>query len=257
MHAKIIAIAHRKGGCGKTASVTSLAAEFGLQGKRTLVIDADEQCTSGQRMLAHGLQSQDKTLYDVLFNEASLGSAIYEASDQYQNCFIMPTSRKFKSEDPLFASAISKETLIKRVVENLRENFDIIIIDGPAGLNNILTTVLVAADYFLIPLGFDISSLENVEFVLNEVKKIEKAGIGKPKYLGAFCTQYGQDRHLSTKDFDKIAMNVSGVLKHQHVPFANAWKRAEMRSTTLQNLRKNPVSIGYQNLVKYLTKECR
>lgn len=257
MQAKSLAIANRKGGCGKTTAATSLATEIGSSGKKVLVIDCDEQCSISQRMLAEPLAKGEYTLYEVLFNKAPIGEAIFQAAKQFPNCYIMPSSPKLKPDDHAFNSAISRETLIKRVVDSIRKNFDLIILDSPPAMSLITTAVLTAADYFIIPLGFDISSLEGVEPVLNEAKKIEAAKIGKPKYLGAFCTQYGQSRLLATKDFDQIAAEISGLLREYHIPASANWKQAEMRNTTLQPLRRHPISKGYQKLTKYLSKEIR
>lgn len=257
MQAKCLAIANRKGGCGKTSAATSLATEIGSEEKRVLVIDCDEQCSISQRMLAEPLEMEngDFTLYDVLFNEAPIGEAIFQAAKQFPNCFILPSSSKLKPDDHAFNSALSRETLIKRVVDVTRKNFDLIILDSPPAMSIITTAVLTAADYFLVPLGFDISSLEGVEPVLREAKKIEAAKLGKPKYLGAFCTQYGQSRLLATKDFDQIATEVSGLMDKFHIPASSNWKQAEMRNTTLQNNRSHPISKGYQKLSKYISKE--
>jgi chromosome partitioning protein len=255
MQAKSLAIANRKGGCGKTSAATSLATELGSDGKRVLVIDCDEQCSISQRMLAAPLGKGQFTLYDVLFNNARIEDAIFQAAKQFPNCYIMPSSPKLKPADHAFNSALSRETLIKRVVDQARKNFDLIILDSPPAMSLITTAVLTASDYFLVPLGFDISSLEGVEPVITEAKKIESAKLGKPKYLGAFCTQYGQSRLLATKDFDKIAAEILGLLDKFHIPASSNWKQAEMRNTTLQTSRSHPISKGYQKLTKYITKE--
>lgn len=255
MQAKCLAIANRKGGCGKTSAATSLAAELGSTNKRILVVDCDEQCSISQRMLAEPLETGDFTLYDVLFNKAPVGEAIFQAARQFPNCFILPSSSKLKPDDHAFNSSLSRETLIKRVVDLARKNFDLIILDSPPAMSVITTAVLTAADYFLVPLGFDISSLEGVEPILSEVRRIEAAGLGKPKYLGAFCTQYGQTRYLATRDFDQIAAEVSGLLEKFHIPASSNWKQAEMRNTTLQTLRTHPISKSYQKLTKYISKE--
>lgn len=255
MQAKCLAIANRKGGCGKTSAATSLATEIGSEGKRILVIDCDEQCSISQRMLSNPLEKGDHTLYDVLFHSAPIGEAIYQAAKQYPNCYILPSSPKLKPDDHAFNSAISRETLIKRVVDVARKSFDLILLDAPPAMSIITTAVLTAADYFIIPLGFDISSLEGVAPILKEVKKIESAKLAKPKYLGAFCTQYGQSRYLATKDFDQIATEISGLLGKYHIPASSNWKQAEMRNTTLQGHRSHPISKGYQRLTKYIAKE--
>src|SRR3989338_9085513 len=114
MQAKSLAIANRKGGCGKTSAATSLATEIGSEGKRVLVIDCDEQCSISQRMLAEPLEKGEYTLYDVLFNNAPVGEAIFQAAKQFPNCYIMPSSPNLKPADHAFNSALSRETLIKR-----------------------------------------------------------------------------------------------------------------------------------------------
>ena len=255
MNGTSIALPSRKGGSGKTAATTSLADEFGRRKKKVIVLDCDQQCSVSERLLKGQLKPDDPTLYDVMVNGANIGDAIYEAGESYHNCYIMPGSPALKPDDPKFNNEISKETLIKRIVDPLRNNFDIILIDAPPALSVITVAVLAACDFYLIPLGFDRTSLEGITPIHKACEKIKKAAIGSPKYLGAFCTQYGQKRLRATKDFDHLAETIEGMLNELHIPGSSNWTQAEMRNTTLQSERTHPVSIGYQKLTKYITKE--
>ncbi len=255
MPAKCLAITNRKGGCGKTSVTASLCAELGRSGKRVLVIDCDEQCSISEKMLPEPLGDGDPTLYEVMLKGATIGKAIYEASKQFPNAYIMPSSPQLKPDDHALNSAISRETLLKRVVDTIRSKFDVILLDSPPALSIITVAILTAADAYIVPLGFDRSSLEGVEPVKEEVRKIEGAKLAHPKYLGAFCTQYGQSRYLATRDFDKIAAGVKGILSNYHIPISSQWKQAEMRNKTLQDDRSHPIAIGYQKLAKYISKE--
>lgn len=255
MIGKSIALPSRKGGSGKTAATTSLADEFGRRGKKVIVLDCDQQCSVSERLLEEQIKEDDPTLYDVMVNGANIGKAIYKAGEEYKNCFVMPGSPDLRPDDPKFNNEISKETLIKRIVQPLKNSFDIILLDAPPALSVITVAVLAASDFYLIPLGFDRTSLEGIEPIHEACKKIRKAGIGVPKYLGSFCTQYGQKRLRATRDFDHIAETVEGMLSQLHIPGSSNWTQAEMRNTTLQSDRAHPVSVGYQKLTKYIAKE--
>ena len=252
-----ISFPSRKGGSGKSGATASVAEELGRKKLKVLVCDCDESHSTSNRMLAGSLSEGDPTIYDVMVNGAKIGDAIYPASKKYPNCYVMPGSSDLTPEDPKFSRKLSKETLIKRIVNAVRPQFDLVLLDPPPGLSTITLSVLAASDFYLIPMGFDRSSLEGVAYVKAACKRVQDDGIGNPKFLGAFCTQYGQPRHNATKDFDKIASKVEGVLHKLHIPKSSHWTQAEMRSATMQSKRNHPISIGYQKLTKYIAKEIR
>lgn len=202
---KTIAIYHHKGGVGKTTVSVNLAAALRKKGKRVLLIDIDAQANS---TFATGLI---KFVFEE--NDDIKGKNVYhllESGKQEQN-FIPGVVRKsdnFSSpeidvipahitliglQDRLIKSAASRFRLSKKL-EQVKDNYDIVIIDTPPSRDLYAQASLSAADYLIIPSDlkpFSNQGLPNViEFIENEINEI-KEGLGQDplKIMGVLASK--------------------------------------------------------------------
>jgi cellulose biosynthesis protein BcsQ len=156
---KIIAIYHNKGGVGKTTTVVNLAAAIAKKGKRVLVIDLDSQANT---TFATGLVKFDDEEFDDIKDCNILH--ILQSEDFYP---ISEVARKsnfsnpeidvvpahidlMKSETDLNSLDYSRLILIEKL-EEVKDKYDIVLIDTPPSLNLYARIALIAADYLIIP----------------------------------------------------------------------------------------------------------
>jgi chromosome partitioning protein len=144
--AEILEVTNRKGGTGKTTTSVNLAAELAARGKRLLLIDLDTQghCSVGLD-LAPGKDAP--TVHDLfLSRDFLLADAIYPTA--WPNLHLCPA-------DPLFehGSGTGDQTRLGRALEDegLTGRYDLIIIDTPPSLDNLLLNALCAARKVLVP----------------------------------------------------------------------------------------------------------
>lgn len=153
--ARKIAIAIHKGGTGKTTTAKNLAAAFALQGKRTLLVDLDEQANATKGLGINPL-ILPATVNDLFANpQLDPWSVIHETS--VTGLHILPahpdlakteTGMAFLRSDPNNPDPI--ETL-KQLIEPLDDAYDFILFDTPPSLNYMTINALAAADEILIP----------------------------------------------------------------------------------------------------------
>src|ERR1700719_1799065 len=125
--AKVVVITSGKGGVGKTTTAAAFAAGLALRGHKTVVIDFDV----GLRNLDLVMGCERRVVFDfinVINGDANLNQALIK-DKRVDNLYIFPTSQT-RDKD-----ALSKEG-VERVMNELRDNFDYIICDSPAGIEH-------------------------------------------------------------------------------------------------------------------------
>ena len=122
-----IVISNQKGGVGKTTTCINLAAELGKRDYTVLAVDMDPQanCTSGLGINASTLKG---SLYNVLLGDMCVTEAIIPTA--WKGVSLLPSSLDLAGAEIELASAISRETKLKRQLEKVKD-FDVAVVDCP------------------------------------------------------------------------------------------------------------------------------
>ncbi|NJM71904.1 MAG: AAA family ATPase [Scytonema sp. RU_4_4] len=156
---KTIAIYHNKGGVGKTTTVVNLAAAIRKKGKRVLVIDLDSQANT---TFATGLVKfddeefddiQDSNIFHVLQSEDyyPISEVARKSNFSTSEIDVVPSHIDLmKNETDLNALDNSRLILIEKL-EQVKDKYDVVLIDTPPSLNLYAKIALIAADYLIIP----------------------------------------------------------------------------------------------------------
>ncbi len=154
---KVIVVTSGKGGVGKTTTSASFAAGLASRGHRTVVIDFD----IGLRNLDLVMGCERRVVYDfvnVINEEASLKQALIRDKVD-NNLYILPASQT-RDKDALTQDKVGK------VIGELRENFDYIVCDSPAGIEKGALMALFFADEALVVTNPEISSVRDSDRIL-------------------------------------------------------------------------------------------
>lgn len=141
---KIIAIANHKGGVGKTTSVASIGAILSQMGKRTLLIDLDAQANLTTSLLP---EEPERTIYPSIKNGDPL--PIVEVSDTLH---LVPSSLDMAGVELEVSNRMSREFILKDLIEPIAKDYDYILLDCAPSLGIITLNALVAATELYIPL---------------------------------------------------------------------------------------------------------
>ena len=199
----VVAMTNQKGGCGKTTTTVSLAAGLAKLGYRVVVVDTDPQCNATD---SFGLERDDLlkdgyfTVADAYLARRPLSEIVVNFPDRFDSSlFVAPGHRGLSSvpqrleselQESLAVdgrSALDSDDIRAEQRERLRESIaslngqiDIVLIDTPPDLGFIMTTALVAADYFLIPVfpsGYDLKGLETLSATAAKIQKRLNPGL--------------------------------------------------------------------------------
>jgi chromosome partitioning protein len=157
--ATVLAVANQKGGVGKTTTAVSVAAAIAETGAQVLLVDLDPQ---GNASSGVGLRPRDDqaTIYDVLIDDLDLLDAVRPTT--VRNLFAVPATIDLAGAEIELVSAFSREQRLRKALETVRDEYDLIVIDCPPSLGLLTVNALTAADGLLVPIQCEYYALEGL-----------------------------------------------------------------------------------------------
>lgn len=166
MTAKVVTITSGKGGVGKTTTVANLGVSLALLGKRVVCIDTD----IGLRNLDVVMGLENRIVYDlvdVVEGHCRLRQALIK-DKRLSELYLLPAAQ---TRDK---TAVSPEDMVK-VCSQMREEFDYILIDSPAGIEQGFRNALAPADTVVIVTTPEVSAVRDADRIIGLVEAAEKA----------------------------------------------------------------------------------
>ena len=213
---KIIAITNQKGGVGKTTTSVNLAAGLAYLGKRVLLVDIDPQANATQGI---GIdRSQLKyTVYDALCNDVSLREIIKHTN--VERLDVVPASIDLAGvEIELAALKTSRETKLKDKLNEVKNNYDFVLIDCPPALGLLNTNALTASDSVLIPVQCEYFALEGLTQLLNTITLTKKVFNPKLTIEGVLLTMLDESTNLGEEVSQEVRKYFKEKVYEQAIP---------------------------------------
>lgn len=211
--AKIIAIANQKGGVGKTTTAINLSAAIGELGRRVLLVDVDPQANATSGL---GVQEYEKSTYDVLADEESIGDVIIKTD--FKNLWICPSSEELAGAEIELVSMDNREFVLKNALDSVREDYDYIFLDCPPSLGLVTLNCLTATDTVLIPIQCEYYALEGVGLLTNNIKRIKKSLNPDIDIEGILLTMLDARTNLGIQVVEEVKRHFEGKVYASIIP---------------------------------------
>ena len=247
---QIITMANQKGGCGKTTSSVSLAAAFALAGYSVTLVDADPQCnaTDSFGIDKDSLIDEGRyTLADAYLTKKAAREIEYVfPNERFEaRLRLVPGNRGLNTVshrlDAQLQATVSNENYsdldaddlknehrmrLKQSLESLRGHRDIVVIDTPPELGFLMTTALIASDWYVVPVfpsGYDLKGLETLWKTVEKVRTRFNSGLQLlGVMLGNFDSRPKLDNDIQKMLAQKFGMDLFSTIIHRSVKHREA-----------------------------------
>jgi len=197
---KIISIANRKGGAGKTTTAINLSVALVRKGKKVLVLDMDPQANL---TFAFGIKPATGSIVHVLHAV----HAIHALRVNKEGVDIVPSEKQLADVELELAGKIGRESILKNSIATL-SGYDYIFIDCPPSLGLLTINALNASDYVLVPTQMEVLALQGLAQLFDTVYEVKQILNSKLEIIGIIPFMYDERRNLSAEILAEIQKNV-------------------------------------------------
>lgn len=199
--AKILAVVNQKGGVGKSTTAVNLSAALGEAGAKTLLVDLDPQ---GNATSGYGLNKnqREQCVYDALLGDVSITELIEPV--EIEHVFVVPATIQLAGAEIELVSALSRETRLKAMFEQVKADFDFIIVDCPPSLGLLTINALTAAEGLIIPIQCEYYALEGLSKLLDSVRLVKTHLNPLLDVFGVVMTMYDTRTRLANQVVEEV-----------------------------------------------------
>lgn len=204
---KIISVCNHKGGCAKTTTVVNIAAELVNCGYRVLIIDNDYQANLTTSI---GLKPDNESFVNCLKGKKSLRKSIKECAI-LDGLDIIPNNSEAGNADLSLIKIKNCKRILSKMIEdeNLKDDYDFILIDCPPSQSITTINALVASDSVIIPMEPSLFNMQGLKNLSKTIKLIQKTFNKNLKVEGILLTRVDSRTKLSESFRKEIKENYS------------------------------------------------
>ena len=209
---RVIAVANQKGGIGKTTTAVNIAFDLAEMGKKVLLIDTDGQCNSTDtcRAQVEGVA----TLYDLLFENERASDCI----QHMEKLDVIASDKLLKNPETKFPDDATRLFTLCDACEEIREQYDFIIIDCPPSLNMLTINAMTTADSVLVPIQCEYYALEGLSQLIHTIDLVQQRLNPELHIDGIVFTMYDVRTNLSNQVVENVRTNLDTKIYDTLIP---------------------------------------
>ncbi|MFC1686420.1 ParA family protein [Patescibacteria group bacterium] len=246
--ARVIAFANQKGGVGKTTSIISIGAYLTKHKKKVLIIDSDSQGNASSG-LGYKHAEDNHTLYHVLTGKVPIQKAILGANLKYLH--LLPSSNELAGATIELVNQEEREFQLKKILGEIEQDYDYILIDCPPSLGLITINALTAAKEVIVPVQCEYYALEGLGHLLHTIELVKERLNPDLAVTGAILTMHDKRTNISSQVIDEVRAHFPHRVFETVVPRNVRLAEAPSFGKTIMEYNRNSKGAkAYQKLVK-------
>lgn len=241
---RIFAVVNTKGGTGKTTSSINLSAAFALRGKRVLLIDLDQQAHSTLSLSEKQFDLED-TIYAVLVEKTrALVDIILPLKPK--GLYLAPGDEAIAGAEYFLGDPREPQTKnqLKQILEQVRESFDVVMIDCPPSRGTIMNNALIAATDVLIPVEAEFLSYDGIMRIYRTIEDAKEGANPDIDLAGFIVTKFLGQPNMSSKVVNALQSHFGDKVLTPFIPRRIRFSEAQEIGKPIQLV--DPESDGAQ-----------
>lgn len=227
---RVMAVVNEKGGVAKTTTVYAISEGLVKKGRRVLMVDFDSQASL---TITAGFEDLDKITYGI----ANLMSNVVEKNEilevdlvvrQLENGIaLIPACMELVAVEISLINAINREYVLSNILDELKRDYDYIVIDCSPSLTLLTINALAASDSVIIPVTPDYLAVKGLEVMLQTIVRIKRRINRNLEFEGILLTKFKQRNRLTKEVIKMLSDAYEGVIPIFQSKIACSTKVAE------------------------------
>lgn len=241
---EIIAVTNQKGGVGKTITAVNLSAGLAARGFKVLLIDLDIQANTTH--ILYKTLTDEESIADILINEESIRRIIVETN--VPQLFLAPSGDGLAVADINLANMIGREVILKECIdEEVKEEFDFIVIDTAPYLGLLTLNGILASDHILVPVSCEYLPLTGIKILLDTLDKIQKRMNYGFNILGFLLTMYDMRENITIEVEELMKKRFADKMFKNPIRINTKLKASPAQHQTIYEYEKSEKGRGTQD----------
>ena len=257
----VISVMNKKGGVGKTTTSTTLASILAGKGRKVLLIDYDGQGNATDIMGVEDKEHLSLTINDVL-NKIILEEELPKKEEyiihlEKQGLDIIPANNELYALQNNLVNADYREMILKQLIDEIKEEYEYVIIDCLPTLGTVLKNAMVASDYIVLPVEAEVMAVDGLTEMIKHINSIKKKGNPALTIAGILITKANGRTNLEKAVIEELKENVGMEISifNTQIPITVKVKEAQSMGETINVYDKfSPASVAYTKFTEELMK---
>ena len=186
---RVIALINNKGGVGKTTSCLNIGVALSLLNKKVLLVDIDPQGNLTDAFI--NINQLQHTIKDLLEGTISDINQVL-IKNVKPNIDLIPSNNLLNGTEEKLLNKMSRETILKRLLEPIKNNYDYVLIDCPPSLNLLVLNSLTASNEAIIPIATEYHALTGTNTIIQTLQQVKQLLNSSLRLSGVFITKYDE-----------------------------------------------------------------
>jgi chromosome partitioning protein len=254
--ALVIAVCNQKGGVGKTTTTINLGAALAELGRKVLLVDFDPQ---GSLSVGLGVNPHllEHSIYNLLLSRAVTPQQVIDHTET-ENLDLLPSNIDLSAAEVQLVSEVAREQTLLRVLEKVRDDYDIILIDCAPSLGLLTINALTAADYVLMPLECEFFALRGIALLNDTIDKVQDRLNPSLKVLGILGTMYDPRTLHSREVLERVVQAFGDTVFHTVIRRTVKFPETTVAGEPITSYATgSPGAASYRLLAREVLDRCR